>query len=245
MKLIKVALLFIALHVSLPALAWTNEEDELVFKQTQELAEEGDAKAQYQVAEMYYSGRGVLQDRKSAESWAQKAAEGEYIEAYALLADIYLLSDSYFPDDFLKAKEFATLAVKKGSNQGKISLAKTYINTLSGPTDYDYAIKLLKEVDALQQPDLFRAPLWLGIIYTNGVGVPEDEKEAKYWFDRTDTVTFPGFAEFTAYAYFSEGLSGTITINKEKAKNLMIVACEKGKEANNESFCLPEFEQNN
>lgn len=243
MKLIKIALLFITLHMSVSVSAWTNEEDELVFKQTQELAEEGSAKAQYQVAEMYYSGRGVQRDRKSAESWAQKAADSQYVDAYALLADIYLLSDGYFPDDFVKAREFATLAVNKGSNQGKISLAQSYINTLSGPTDYPSAIKLLKEADALQQPDLFRAPLWLGIIYANGVGVPEDEKEAKYWFDRTNAMTFPGFAEFTAYSYFTTGLSGTIQINKEKAKKLIMIACEKGKEADNESFCLPEFEQ--
>lgn len=41
----------------------------------QSLAEQGDARAQYQLSSMYFAGEGVAQDVAQAETWCRKAAE--------------------------------------------------------------------------------------------------------------------------------------------------------------------------
>lgn len=53
----------------------------LDFSQTQRLANQGDAKAQYNLGVMYYKGEGVLQDRFKAIEWFQKAANQGHIKA--------------------------------------------------------------------------------------------------------------------------------------------------------------------
>lgn len=38
--------------------------------------------------------------------------------------------------------------------------------------------------------------------------------------------------------WFSEDNTGTVTIDQEKAKKLRLLACEEGKKAGSEMFCL-------
>lgn len=49
---------------------------------------------------------------------------------------------------------------------------------------------------------------------------------------------FSGFAEGMASFKFSEGDNETIMINHDKAKKLMAIACEKGKQDGNEMYCF-------
>ena len=52
-------------------------------------AEQGDVKAQYNLAFMYYKGKGVTQDYKQAVKWYRKAAEQGYADAQYNLAHMY------------------------------------------------------------------------------------------------------------------------------------------------------------
>ncbi|HEX9802749.1 MAG TPA: hypothetical protein VGB35_05820, partial [Gammaproteobacteria bacterium] len=54
----------------------------------QQLANGGDAEAQYQLANLYRSGRGVNKDLKSAALWARKAANQGHPKAQYLLAGL-------------------------------------------------------------------------------------------------------------------------------------------------------------
>lgn len=213
-------------------------EDKQVFAQTQQKAINNDALAQYQLAEMYFSGLGVLQNLNSARLWANEAAKNGNADGYALLADISLLNDSYFKYEFIEARKNAKKAVELGSVRGKVSLAESLINPIAGKTDYVQSVNLLNEVVALNNPDYFTAPIWLGVIYLDGQGVPKDEKQAQQWFDKADDMTYPGYAEWMAAFKFSEDNTGTVKIDPKKAKKLRELACEKGKKAGNEMFCL-------
>ncbi|OBY35377.1 hypothetical protein PR729_22090 [Providencia rettgeri] len=210
------------------------------FVQTHQKATKKDTLAQYQLAQMYFSGLGVLQNLNSARLWANEAAKNGNADAYALLADINLLSDSYFSQELVDARKYAIKAVEMGSTRGKISLAESLINPIAGKTDYQQSIELLNEVNALNNPDYFIAPILLGVIYLDGQGVAKDEKQAQQWFDKANEMTYPGYAEWMAAFRFSEDNTGTVAIDPAKAKKLRVIACEKGKEAGNEMFCFNE-----
>ncbi|MGG4662430.1 tetratricopeptide repeat protein [Providencia vermicola] len=215
-------------------------EDKRLFSEVKLKAVKNDASAQYQLAQMYYSGLGVIQNLNSARLWADAAAKNGNPEGYTLLADINLLSDSYFTQEFVAARQFATKAVEQGSVRGKISLAESLINPIAGSTDYPQSIQLLEEVVELNNPDYFSAPLMLGIIYLDGKGVPMDEQKAQKWFDKADAMTYAGYAEWMAAFRFAEDNTGTVTLDQQKAKKLRGLACEKGRKAGNEMFCLGE-----
>lgn len=213
-------------------------EDKQKFAQTHQKATKKDALAQYQLAQMYYSGVGVMQNLNNARLWANEAAKNGHADGYALLADINLLSDSYFPQQFIEARSYAVKAVEMGSTRGKISLAESLINPIAGKTDYQQSIKLLNEVSSLNDPEYFVAPILLGVIYLDGQGVAKDEKQAQQWFDKANEMTYPGYGEWMAAFKFAEDNTGSVTIDQTKAKQLRKLACEKGKNAGNEMFCF-------
>lgn len=67
---------------------WSEKSDRL-FRQTKELAEQGDAQAQFDLAVLYETGDGILQSYKEAAKWFQKAAEQGVFEAQYNLAKMY------------------------------------------------------------------------------------------------------------------------------------------------------------
>ncbi|BBG58746.1 Putative beta-lactamase hcpC precursor [Providencia rustigianii] len=213
-------------------------EDKKLFEQTKVAAQNNDTKAQYELAGMYLSGIGVLQNQKNAQLWAEKSAKAGNADAYSLLADIIFIGgDRAFTEEFVKAREYATKAVEGGSVRGKVSLAEALITPESGSVDYPKAIALLEEVSALNSQDQFMAPLWLGIIYYDGNGVPMNEKKALEWFAKADALTFAGFAEGQASFQFNDGNNGTVRDDEQKATKLRAMACELGKKEGNEMYC--------
>jgi len=70
----KITLFLVAGAISLSAMA-------LDFNQTQRLANQGDASAQYNLGVMYYKGDGIPQDRSKATEWFEKAANQGHTKA--------------------------------------------------------------------------------------------------------------------------------------------------------------------
>ena len=52
-------------------------------------AKDGNLKAQYSIATIYYEGKGVEQNYRKAMYWYQQAAEHEYAKAYAQIGIMY------------------------------------------------------------------------------------------------------------------------------------------------------------
>ena len=74
-KLLATALLALGLNQAV----WADDVSD--FRETLQLAEQGNADAQYNLGVMYYNGRGVRQDYAEAVKWYRQAAEQGYPQA--------------------------------------------------------------------------------------------------------------------------------------------------------------------
>ncbi len=77
-------------------------------------AEQGDAKAQYDLGSMYGTGRGVTQDYAEAARWYRKAAEQGNAKAQYHLGSMYGTSRGV-PQDYVQAYKWWNLAGAQGN----------------------------------------------------------------------------------------------------------------------------------
>ncbi|MBS4943952.1 MAG: sel1 repeat family protein [Neisseria mucosa] len=75
------------LSLGLAQAAWADNVPD--FKETLQAAEQGNAKAQYNLGQMYRNGQGVRQDYAQAEQWYRKAAEQGIAQAQYNLGVMY------------------------------------------------------------------------------------------------------------------------------------------------------------
>jgi TPR repeat protein len=201
---------------------------EEIGSQYQAQAEAGDSRAQYLLAETWYSSG----DDKRAEIWAEKAATGGDVDAMALLSQI-----KFKHGDYPQAKGLAQQATLAGSMPGAVMLARLLVNTQAGKPDYPQALALVHT--AAETPDDDAAvdahPL-LGLIYANGVEVVQDDVQAADWFKRSSTLSRTGYAEYCAGKVFQQGENGFIAPNKQKALYWLNLSCTEGFDTGCEEF---------
>lgn len=191
-------------------------------------AEAGDARAQYYLADTYFSSG----DSKQAALWAEKAAKGGNVDAMALLSQIL-----FTQGDYAQAKALAQQANIAGSKRGAIMLARVLVNTQAGKTDYPQAIKLLQTAtEDIDSDSAVDAQQLLGLIYANGVEVPQDDVQAAAWFKRSSALSRTGYAEYWAGMLFRQGEKGFITPNKQKALYWLNLSCTEGFDTGCEEF---------
>ena len=77
------------------------------------LAEQGDAKAQYNLGQMYYEGQGVPQDHKEAVKWYRLAAEQGFAKAQHNLGTMYDEGIGV-PQDYKEAVRWYRLSAEQG-----------------------------------------------------------------------------------------------------------------------------------
>jgi TPR repeat protein len=109
-------------------ITWTGSDDDLTpyirgdyataVKQFREAAEQGDAAAQYNLALMYGSGKGVPQDDTEAMKWYSKSAEQGYAYAQYNLSMVYFFGQGV-PQDYVAAYKWLILAADQGENHAK------------------------------------------------------------------------------------------------------------------------------
>jgi TPR repeat protein len=87
------------------------------FVEFSELAEQGDADAQYNLALMYERGEGVVQDYAAAVKWYTLAAEQGDADAQFLLGAMYALGAGVV-QDYALAHMWANIAAANGASNG-------------------------------------------------------------------------------------------------------------------------------
>ena len=97
--------------------------------QYQQAAEAGDARAQYYLADTWFSSG----DLSKAEYWAQKSADSGDADACALLAQIKITNPVSL--DYPAAKALAEKAAQAGSPTGEVVLARILLTHQAGKTD--------------------------------------------------------------------------------------------------------------
>ena len=179
-------------------------------------AEQGDTWAawmQNRVGDAYQYGRGVPQDQAEAVWWYRRAAEQGHSAAQFNLALAYATGDGVPQDDYQAASWFRR-AAEQGDTDAQLSLGLAYAHGLGVPQNYDTAVTwfrlIVKESTALARElgldeprnASFRGALYnLGVLYRDGLGVPQDYIEAVAWFRRAANQGHAGAQNNLGIAY--------------------------------------------
>ncbi len=102
------------------------------------LAEQGNAKAQNNLGNMYYKGRGVPQDYPEAVKWYRKAAEQGHAMAQYNLGKKYFKGEGV-PQDYAEAVGWYRKAAEQGHASAQYNLGVIYDKGLGVPLDYAQA----------------------------------------------------------------------------------------------------------
>ena len=141
-------------------------------------AEQGDAKAQFDLAVMCYKGRGLQQDYAEAARWYRKAADQGYAKAQMNLGDMYH-DGKGVPLDYAEAFRWCQKAAEQGDARAQDAVGYMHATGQGVSQDYAEAIRWYKK--AAEQGDAV-AQQSLGYMYSQGQGVSQDYTEANRWY---------------------------------------------------------------
>jgi hypothetical protein len=107
--------------------AYSSGDYKAAFKEMLPLAEQGNIDAQFWIADMYDSGKGVPENDKAAVKWYTKAAEQGYAKAQYRLGSMYYDGEG-IPQNYKTAAKWYTKAAGQGiaSGQGILGLMYEY-----------------------------------------------------------------------------------------------------------------------
>jgi TPR repeat protein len=160
-------------------------------------AEQGDSGAQFNLARMYYYGKGVPQDYTEAAGWYRKAADQGDAKAEFNLSDLYLRGEGV-PKDYDKAFRWCRKAAEQGSMRAQDGLAVMFYEGQGIPQDYAQAAGWHRR--AADQGDS-KAEYDLGFMYYKGKGVPQDYSEALLWYRKAADQNYAEAQYAVGYMY--------------------------------------------
>ena len=141
-------------------------------------AEQGDPKAQFDLAFCYAGGDGVEQSKTEVAKWIRKSAEQGYSEAQCTLGILYANGVGVSAD-----KSEAIKWIRKAAEQNHplalCNLAQGYVAGDGVPQDLSEAVRLYRKSAEL---GLAEAQFQLGVVYANGLCVAQDWCEAANWY---------------------------------------------------------------
>ena len=140
-------------------------------------AQNGDKQAQLAVAKEYLNGDMVERDERQAFVFAQKAAEQKLVEAYVLLADIYLKGLGV-EVDLNTAKNWLD---KAGEHPRALYLTAEHV---LDEQHADYAKQRVDLITKAAELDYAPAMHELGKLYYYGELLSQDLPSSVYWFGR-------------------------------------------------------------
>lgn len=95
------------------------------FKEFKALAEQGNADAQFNLAQMYRKGLGVRRDNGKAVEWFRKAAEQGFVKAEYNLGAMYDMGEGV-PRDNVEALKWFRMAAEQGLGEAQFNLGVMY-----------------------------------------------------------------------------------------------------------------------
>ena len=180
-------LLIPILLIVLVAPAWADFDDGLAayerrdyataLREFKHLAEQGDARAQARLGNMYVEGKGVSRNDAEAVKWYRKAAEQGNARGQAGLGFMYGTGRGT-PQDYAGAVKWSRMAAQQGNARGQSNLGYAYRTGLGVPQDEAEAARWTRKA---AQQGYAPAQLRLGVMYLNGHGVPQDYVLAYMW----------------------------------------------------------------
>lgn len=147
----------------------------------QNLAGDGNARAQVLLGRCYENGLGVKQDLAVAAQWYQLAAEQNDSEAQVLLAYCYEVGAGV-PRDFRAMVDLMTRAARAGNAEAQFNLALYYSRGLYQTAKDQKESFRWARLSADQ--GYAQAERFVGACYEYGIGVPANQAEAALWYNK-------------------------------------------------------------
>jgi TPR repeat protein len=141
------------------------------------LAQEGNAKAEYNLGQMYISGDGVPQDVDEAQNWYRRSAEHGYSEAQYTLGALHFRQVAALKSHE-EAVEWYRKAAEQGHARSQLNLGDLYFKGEVVQQDVPTALEWYRR-SAVQGNG--EAQHHLGVIYGNGEGVAKDPVTGFMW----------------------------------------------------------------
>ncbi|MBP6428876.1 MAG: sel1 repeat family protein [Bacteroidales bacterium] len=186
----------------------------LAFTQNlEQKAKIGNVQAMHDLAKEYYSGIGRLQNKATALTWFERAANKNHIESMYSTAQMYEKGETT-KVDLRKAFNYYILAAEKGHFASQLVVAQK-LEKGEGTSKSDSRAYLWYRVCAERDEQL--ACRKLGDYFKEGKIVPKDHSQAKFWYEKAIEKNDIEAKASLAYLYIAdEGLAP----NFEKAKEL-------------------------
>jgi uncharacterized protein YfiM (DUF2279 family) len=140
-------------------------------RELRQLAERGNAEAQYRVGLMYEFGKGYPADMEQAIIWIRKAAAQGHVSAEVELGVIYATGDRVTEDDAQSVAWFQKAATA-GNATAQYNLGLLYAKGQGVPVDDPQAIAWFRKA---AEQGFALAQFKLGVAYENGEGVTKNK----------------------------------------------------------------------
>jgi TPR repeat protein len=225
-----VALIACAAGVALVVL-WSHHRQATQWSTTRTRAEQGDARAQFDVASAYYLGRGVSQDYAEALRWYRMAADRGDPGAEDALGYMYLKGQGV-PQDYTQAMQWYKRSAEHGNRKGQFDLGKVYDEGVGVPPDYLDASRWYRKA---ADQNYAKAEDALGYMYYAGRGLSQDYAQAFFWYRKAAEQGYAK-AEFDLACMYYKGV-GTAQDYSE-ARRWYIKAAKQGNEDAKQALTL-------
>ena len=154
------------------------EERDEAAEQLEQLAEDGDAYAQYIIGTAYRNGGLLIPDTVKAQKLLERAAEQDLDAAQYALGKLYLSDDADVHDP-AKGIYWLKRSADNGNDYAAYRLGKEYLSGKNTIKDAETAVSYLRQ--AANNRNAY-AQYLLGKLYLMGEGIPKDKEAAQYWF---------------------------------------------------------------
>lgn len=147
----------------------------------QKAANQGHAKAQFNLAAAYSFGRGVPKDTAKAMELYQKAAAQGNSDAQYHLATVYYKGNNGVTKDLAKAAELFQSAAAQGNVNAQGRLGGMYLKGEGVPKDLAKAAEWWHKA---AEQGAAQAQFKVGWMYRNGIGMPKNSAKAAEWLTK-------------------------------------------------------------
>lgn len=199
-----------------------NKEDfDKAFPIIKYFAEQGDEDAQYKLANMYWSGNGVMVNIEEGINWCRKAADQGNSEAQLHLGCLYE-NGIGVAKSLEEACKWLLKSAKQGHQVAQCELGGILRSGEGVEQNFEEAVSWFKKSAMQGCP---AAQFWLGYMYQNGEGVPINLEEAVKWYNKSANQDYSD-AQLSLGLMLEKG--DFLPKNYSEAVRLYRLAAEKG-----------------
>ena len=180
--------------------AYNQQNYQEAFKWLTQAAEKNNSTAEFLLADLYYSGKGVSQSDSIAVKWYEKAANQDYVEAQLALATMYQQGSGVAQNQATALQWYKkAAALNNPKAQFQLGLL-AYKEGKRNPKKYTEAFNWYQKAAKLNDP---WAQNKLGVMYKLGKGMPtEDLNKAVALFRKAAEQNIPEAQDNLGLVYF-------------------------------------------